>query len=86
TVVAPFGREAITEYEVKERFRGRMHQIRAHLASISRPIVGDVIYGHRLFLHCQRLQLWDLSSKPLAVSMPLPPALQRYLEALRQPL
>ena len=38
---------------------GRTHQIRAHLAAIGHPIVGDTLYGakpaERIMLHCQRL-------------------------------
>ncbi|NQU83748.1 MAG: RluA family pseudouridine synthase [Parcubacteria group bacterium] len=52
------GREAITHYEVLERFRGftlldvetetgRMHQIRAHFTELGNPIIGDKIYGDR---------------------------------------
>ncbi|MDO9371557.1 MAG: 23S rRNA pseudouridine(1911/1915/1917) synthase RluD [Gammaproteobacteria bacterium] len=55
------GKAAITHYRVAQRFRahtqirvrletGRTHQIRAHMAHIRHPIVGDPVYGGRLSL------------------------------------
>ena len=55
------GREAITHYRLRERFRahtllecrletGRTHQIRVHMAHIKHPIVGDPLYGGPLKL------------------------------------
>ncbi len=52
------GKEAITHFEVIERFKnntyikcllesGRTHQIRVHLAYINKPILGDPLYGPR---------------------------------------
>jgi 23S rRNA pseudouridine1911/1915/1917 synthase len=58
TVVKQKGREAITEYEVLERFplgdylkiklkTGRTHQIRVHFLYLNHPIMGDPEYGGR---------------------------------------
>ena len=54
--VDPNGREAVTHYEVLERYRGftyltfrletgRTHQIRVHMKHIGHPIIGDPLYG-----------------------------------------
>lgn len=51
------GREAVTHYRVREKFRamtlvecrletGRTHQIRVHMAHVRHPIVGDLSYGN----------------------------------------
>ena len=55
------GREAITHYRLRERFRqhtalecrletGRTHQIRVHMQHLKQPIVGDPLYGGPLRL------------------------------------
>lgn len=71
--------------------RGRRHQIRAHLASIGHPLVGDVLYGSErqvsdfsksreipeFFLHAEGLDIKKEIS--LQVRAPLPGYLQNLL-------
>ena len=61
---------------------GRMHQLRVHLASIGRPILGDVRYGGsltlaggpvpRLMLHAAALEFPHPAGKPFRLTAPVP--------------
>ena len=65
-----------------EPFTGRMHQLRVHMASIGRPLVGDVRYGGaltfagraapRLLLHAARLEFPHPEGGRVTVEAPLP--------------
>ncbi len=74
--VRPDGKEAITIYEVLEKFRGysllklniktgRTHQIRVHLNHLKHPIVGDDMYGGKV------VYPWQLQDKQPAPQDPL---------------
>lgn len=99
--VSEGGQAALTLFEVLERYHlaekelillkvmpktGRRHQIRVHLASLGRPLVGDLTYGAaslvspRLFLHCHRLSFLDSKGERFQVEAPLP---QELLDVLR---
>ena len=61
---------------------GRMHQIRVHLASLNRPILGDVRYGGaltqngsavpRLMLHASRLSFPHPDGRTMTLEAPWP--------------
>ncbi len=66
------GKEAITYYEVIEKFRGysllkldirtgRTHQIRVHMSYIKHPVVGDEMYGGKIVY---RWQIEDKQARP----------------------
>lgn len=94
--------EAITDYRVLHRgeglavlalspVTGRTHQLRAHLAHLGAPILGDAIYGGasrlpggpKLHLHSRRIVVpLAKNSPPVAVSAPLPPHMCETLKAL----
>jgi 23S rRNA pseudouridine1911/1915/1917 synthase len=62
------GKNAETEYEVLERFKGgyalvkampgtgRTHQIRIHLSHIGSPIIGDILYGNGRLLYLSEIK------------------------------
>jgi 23S rRNA pseudouridine1911/1915/1917 synthase len=87
------GREAITAYRVLRRHRdsttleislgtGRRGQIRAQLAALGHPIVGDLRYGsrrdplRRVCLHATRLGLRHPGGGGVVFDSPVPPAFQ----------
>jgi 23S rRNA pseudouridine1911/1915/1917 synthase len=97
------GSPARTHYEVLTRFSesevsliecvletGRTHQIRAHLAAIDHPVVGDQRYGgdplaglNRPFLHAANLGfVHPVSDEELEFDAPLPDDLQSVLDTL----
>jgi 23S rRNA pseudouridine1911/1915/1917 synthase len=95
------GREALTGFRVLSRSAdaallevriqtGVLHQIRAHLAAVGAPVLGDVAYGgrphpglERFFLHAARLGLaHPVSGDRLEVRSPLPGTLLDVLAAL----
>ena len=101
------GRSAYTEFKVLERFEffnylevrigtGRTHQIRAHLAFLKHPVVGDSMYGapkvipgypelHRFFLHAHRLRFRSPSTGEwITVESPLEAELQEYLALVEE--
>lgn len=74
---------------------GRKHQIRAHLASVGRPLVCDALYSSeafsaesewcpRLFLHCRRVALRDREGDVFAPEAPLPADLVAVLRRLQR--
>lgn len=94
------GRPAITEFSVRARrgsyalvdvklVTGVLHQVRAHLAAVGAPIVGDTLYGGpeepgltRFFLHAVSLGVRHPTTGDfLRVESPLPPELARVLDA-----
>jgi len=93
------GKEAITEYEVLEMHKkytflkvkiktGRMHQIRAHFASIGHPVVGDEVYGTaekdlgRMFLHAKKLAFQDLKGEWMEFEEKIPKKLSDFVKSL----
>jgi len=96
-------REAITQYKVIKEFKnysllevhpktGRLHQIRAHLAHLGHPVVGDKKYGDkhppilpgltRQFLHAKELKITLADGQKKVFSAPLPADLNGILQTL----
>jgi 23S rRNA (cytosine1962-C5)-methyltransferase len=67
---------------------GRTHQLRAHMAQVGCPIVGDILYGDtrqsiifpRLLLHALRLVLPAPGSETLTITAPMPEVFGQVLQ------
>ncbi len=101
------GKAALTEYEVIRQWQnysllkvviktGRTHQIRAHLAAIDHPLVGDDWYGTnktklknkelnlgRVFLVASELSFLDLQKKRRKFTIRLPKQLNDLLKQIK---
>lgn len=87
------GDDAVTDYRVRENMKraswvelwphtGRTHQLRAHMAAIGTPIIGDQKYGGpesklpgispKLHLHAAQIALRLPSGKQVTIAAPLP--------------
>lgn len=81
---AGLGRLCLVEFGLET---GRTHQIRVHMASIGRPLLGDTLYGRplpgvieRQALHAHALGLMHpISNEPLTFHSPLPEDMARLL-------
>ncbi|NLO23558.1 MAG: RluA family pseudouridine synthase [Fibrobacter sp.] len=104
--VSDQGKPSFTRYKVHRRYldctlvkikleTGRMHQIRAHFASIGHPLAGDSRYGdfewnkklskqlnlNRLFLHSSQLE-WTWKNQSIFIESPLPKELREIISQL----
>ena len=98
------GKPAITEVHVLERFglatlveaaprTGRTHQIRAHLAAVGHPLVGDILYGgsqiyglKRMGLHARALKLrHPITGEEMRFEAPYPEDFAEKIKQFRQP-
>ncbi len=97
-------RPALTRWRLRERLAGcallevtletgRQHQIRAHLAHLGTPVMGDAVYGRavperitpRLLLHAWRLGFaHPVTGERVRVESPVPEDLARVLARLRR--
>jgi 23S rRNA pseudouridine1911/1915/1917 synthase len=99
---------AETHYSVVRAYRGfsfvrlRMttgarHQLRAHMAFLGNPVVGDSVYGRpprasragrlpeRHLLHAAELRFFHpLKGKPIKIRSPLPPDMRSFLQRLKR--
>ena len=93
------GKQAITHFEVLKEYdtfslikcvleTGRTHQIRVHFASISHPLLGDVLYGgvakvgplKRQALHSSRIEMTHpITKELLEITVPLPTDMQKLI-------
>lgn len=80
---------ALLELELET---GRTHQIRVHLSHLGCPVVGDFLYGTetpelpgRFALHSSQIRFPLRSGETVALSSPLPAALEALLERPGQP-
>ena len=79
--------EWITEVDLRPQ-TGRKHQLRAHLAGLGHPILGDDRYGEGpvlrsqgLFLFARSLELLHpVTGEPLRIDAPVPPRFASFTE------
>ncbi|HME92384.1 MAG TPA: RNA pseudouridine synthase, partial [Myxococcaceae bacterium] len=85
-VLGRAGEHAFVEVRI---YTGVLHQVRAHLAALGCPVVGDPLYGGReepelgrFFLHARSIELEHPSrGSPLRVVSPLPSDLAQFLSS-----
>ena len=83
-VIQEYGSNSLLEVSIRT---GRTHQIRAGMASIGHPLMGDSLYGGksnaiaRPALHCIRVTMKQpFNGKEIAVEAPMPQDMQNLLK------